>query len=259
MNRSWARKPMRARSAAPPVLAVRSPYRTVPDDGLRSVAAIESSVDLPAPFGPSRATISPARQLSETRLSARRRPKLRVTSWNVRLSKSTLRGANDRDLVVERGVDAFEGGHELVAACRVVLRIDGAIAVARLQRSQFVEQPIAPILQLAPMNLTRRPDGAGADRRPGAAGQDEQRESESGIARPGRGVRHPREREAHHGPSRDGTAAAGDIEVAVRGHRLLLGHLRGAELHVPDLLGDYRNMLQRNRHGLLDHEVRRTE
>ena len=60
-----------------------------PDDGLSSVAAIESSVDLPAPFGPSSATISPARQVSETRFSARRRPKLRVTSWKVRLSKST--------------------------------------------------------------------------------------------------------------------------------------------------------------------------
>ena len=47
-----------------------------------------SRVDLPAPFGPISATSSPARQVSDTRFSARRRPKLRVTSVKVRLSKS---------------------------------------------------------------------------------------------------------------------------------------------------------------------------
>jgi hypothetical protein len=52
----------------------------VPDEGLRRVAAMERSVDLPAPFDPSSAVISADRQVSETRFSARRRPKFRVTS-----------------------------------------------------------------------------------------------------------------------------------------------------------------------------------
>ncbi len=48
------------------------------------------SVDLPAPFGPSRPTISPLRQSSDTRVNARRRPKFRLSSRMERSRKSAL-------------------------------------------------------------------------------------------------------------------------------------------------------------------------
>ena len=47
---------------------------TVPLDGVKSVARMFRSVDLPAPFGPSRPTISPASHVNEIRDSAFRRP-----------------------------------------------------------------------------------------------------------------------------------------------------------------------------------------
>ena len=43
--------------------------------GRSSVASIASSVDLPAPFGPSRPTMLPRGATKETRETARRRPK----------------------------------------------------------------------------------------------------------------------------------------------------------------------------------------
>ena len=51
--------PIRARSAAPPASAVLVPYSTRPSEGASSVPRMASSVDLPAPFGPSSPTMSP--------------------------------------------------------------------------------------------------------------------------------------------------------------------------------------------------------
>ena len=49
------------------------------------------SVDFPAPFGPSKPTISPASHRNDTRLSAQRRPKLRETSAKLSEVKAELR------------------------------------------------------------------------------------------------------------------------------------------------------------------------
>ena len=65
---------MRARNPAPPVSAVTAPYSTFPSEGASSVPRMASSVDLPAPFGPSSPTMSPASQVKVTRDSALRRP-----------------------------------------------------------------------------------------------------------------------------------------------------------------------------------------
>src|SRR5689334_12888394 len=89
MKRSCASSPMRARSAAPSG-SLCAPYRTMPLDGASSVAAMDSSVDLPDPFGPSSATASPALAWSDTRWSARRRPKCRLTCSSVSSVKSML-------------------------------------------------------------------------------------------------------------------------------------------------------------------------
>ncbi len=56
------------------------PNRTSPEVGAASVARMPISVDLPAPFGPSRPRMSPARAVSVTCESARRRP---VVSRNI--------------------------------------------------------------------------------------------------------------------------------------------------------------------------------
>jgi len=77
---SCARRPIRRRSAAPASGARRPPNLTSPLVGIANVASSPISVDLPAPFGPSRPTMSPALNVSDTRDSARRRPKCRETS-----------------------------------------------------------------------------------------------------------------------------------------------------------------------------------
>ena len=76
----------------------RSPYRTSPLVGATRVAGMPIRVDLPAPFGPSRPTISPRRADSETCETARRRPKCRETSTSDTWSKSaiTRRGRGGR-------------------------------------------------------------------------------------------------------------------------------------------------------------------
>ena len=70
--------------------AVRPPYSTFAEEAAASVERMARSVDFPAPFGPSRPTISPARQSSDTRDSARRRPKFRLSSRMERSRKSAL-------------------------------------------------------------------------------------------------------------------------------------------------------------------------
>src|SRR5258708_12699809 len=71
---------MRRRNVTPAERAGVPPYITSPAVGDISVASNPISVDFPAPFGPIRPTISPERAVSETRVSARRRPKWRDTS-----------------------------------------------------------------------------------------------------------------------------------------------------------------------------------
>src|SRR5688572_26262524 len=161
-------------------------------------------VDLPAPFGPSRATISPARQVSETRLRARRRPKFLVTSRNVSVSKSRSTGGNSRSggsrrgsgraphgnrVVVQRGVDALEGGDQLPPPIAVALRIDRLLALPLFERRELLEQPIAGGLELLTPGVVRRRRRAGANRRPRTTGKDHDREHEGERAGPRRMMR----------------------------------------------------------------------
>ena len=62
-----------------------------PDEGSSSVAAIDSSVDLPAPFGPSSATISPALALEATPVERAATAEVRETSVKVSERKSIAR------------------------------------------------------------------------------------------------------------------------------------------------------------------------
>src|SRR5689334_3804934 len=55
------------------------PTRTVPFVGLSRPAISLSNVVFPAPFGPKRATQSPATSVKSTPSTARRRPNIRVT------------------------------------------------------------------------------------------------------------------------------------------------------------------------------------
>ena len=71
---------MRRRSAAPDDLFITVPSTvTVPLVGAIRPAIIRSVVVLPAPFGPSRATISPRATLNVTSLTTIRGPKLRIS------------------------------------------------------------------------------------------------------------------------------------------------------------------------------------
>ena len=74
--RRRARRPDARRTAPRPLL------------GATSVASMPISVDLPAPFGPSRPTMSPGARVSETCDTARRRPKCRETSSELNASRS---------------------------------------------------------------------------------------------------------------------------------------------------------------------------
>src|SRR6266446_9299653 len=140
------------------------------------------SVDFPAPLGPRRPTISPARASNDRWDTARRRPKCRETSTSRTLSKSNgsitgpldhlaVRGASPasarerrcarlarregwsrgeagaterlgaRVVAVERAVNVFEGGDELLATGHVALLFDASRPVVQLQADQFIEQP----------------------------------------------------------------------------------------------------------------------
>ena len=102
---------------------------------------MESKVDLPAPFGPRRAMISPALNRNDTLLSTRRRPKWRETSVNVSERKS-IGGALRSRLLVHLRVDAFERGDQFGPARRVALRIDRILAMLFLDGSELGEETI---------------------------------------------------------------------------------------------------------------------
>src|SRR6478609_9168628 len=102
---------------------------------------MESSVDLPAPFGPSRATISPALNRNDTLLSTRRRPKWRETSVNVSERKS-IGGALRSRLLVHLRVDAFERRDQFRPARRVALGVNRFLAVLFLDGRELGKQTI---------------------------------------------------------------------------------------------------------------------
>src|SRR5579864_4844413 len=73
------RKPIRARSDAAVARVITTPpIVTVPADGAMSPASMRSVVVLPAPFGPSRATISEPPTSNDTSSTATREPNRRV-------------------------------------------------------------------------------------------------------------------------------------------------------------------------------------
>src|SRR5207245_2542953 len=83
-------RPMQPRMAADDWRSARSPYRISPLVGVTSVAIMPRRVDLPAPLGPSRPTISPLRAVSVTCETARRRTKCRETSASATAAKSAV-------------------------------------------------------------------------------------------------------------------------------------------------------------------------
>ena len=70
---SWARKPTRA-SCSVPEPGVLPSTLMLPEVGVRMPQASLSSVDLPAPFGPTRPTTWPGGMFKVQSASARRRP-----------------------------------------------------------------------------------------------------------------------------------------------------------------------------------------
>src|SRR6185503_13367740 len=113
------------------------------------------NVDLPAPFGPRRPTMSPAASVIETCDRARRRPKWRETSVSWTESKSTVArttsagsgrgGRLGREIVaVEGAVDLLERHDHFLAARRVAAIVDAAAAPLLLEPDQLVEQLVSP-------------------------------------------------------------------------------------------------------------------
>ena len=65
---------MRARNSLPPVAGSVPSTRTAPDVGARKPSSISMVVVLPAPLGPSTATISPASTVNDTPRTASTSP-----------------------------------------------------------------------------------------------------------------------------------------------------------------------------------------
>ena len=191
MERSWPSTPMRARSPAPAARASAPPYRTSPDDGSSSVAAIERSVDFPAPFEPSSATTSPHSHCSDTLLRTRRRPKWRDTSVKVSERKSIRQALRGR-LAVELGVDPLERCHELPPPGGVTLGVD------RYDRDAAARRPpdrrkdaraahrgacAAPALRASAASIARSPTRRRRESRPPARARDSSATSRDGAGR----------------------------------------------------------------------------
>src|SRR3954466_620663 len=229
--KSWPSIPMRDRRSLPPCRASVSPYFTVPEVGCSSVAAIDSSVDLPAPLWPRSAVIVPASAVRETRCSARRRPNVRLTSTRRSAVKSTGTG------LFELGVDPFERGHEVGAARRVRTGADAAGAALRLEGGEIREELLAPGLQLrTPGDLPRvgrPPRGA-----PDAGNEDGGGEEERDVPRPHRAVRQAVQREGERVARLDRAALPDDEILPVRRHVAPGRELRRGQLHRADLLRD---------------------
>src|SRR3954463_15079435 len=81
--------PSSPRLSAPSMLTLRSPRTMSPAVGLRSPDRRLTSVDLPAPFGPITAWISPTARPSDTSFTAARPPK-RFESAAVRIAISSI-------------------------------------------------------------------------------------------------------------------------------------------------------------------------
>ncbi len=188
---------MRPRSSS---LDACPPYATAPLVGRRSVAAIDRSVDFPAPLGPRSATISPASQTSDTLFSARRRPKLRETSVKLSEVKSMYwrigaRGtAPSGCLTIDLGVDAFEGRDELGTARGIPLRIDAAFLVLLLDRRELCEELAALGFELVAASISHGL-AAAPPARPRPRRKDRHRQRQSQVARPRRRMRKVRELE----------------------------------------------------------------
>src|SRR3954468_12445250 len=149
-------------------------------------------VDLPAPFGPSRPMMSPARASSDTCETARRLPKCRDTSTSRTASKLTIRkscprsgGAKRAGVIgiVERAVDVFELRHQFLAASQRAIVAASSTPLA-LDLHELAEQLLASCMQAFAVRFGRaavRP--ARAD--PDAAEDENARNPQRRIARHG--------------------------------------------------------------------------
>src|SRR4051812_935341 len=160
--KSWPSIPMRDRRALPPWPASMSPYLTAPEVGCSSVAAIDRSVDFPAPLWPRSAVIVPASAVIETLLRARRRPNTRLTSTRRRLSKSTVttnvagRPWSRHRLLIQACVEILQRRDELLAPRGVCRGVDFPLPPLGLERGELREQRVALRLQAPLLVFLRR-------------------------------------------------------------------------------------------------------
>src|SRR3954468_22218452 len=90
---SWAASPTRARTAHPRFGSASPSTWTVPACGRSRPASTRSSVDFPAPFGPSTASSDPAGTAAVTSRSARRSPRRRLRPASSTAGRSVAGGA----------------------------------------------------------------------------------------------------------------------------------------------------------------------
>src|SRR6478752_5065666 len=113
-----------------------------------------SSVDFPAPLGPSRPRISPECSDRETRETALRRPKCQDSSLSSTRSKSKVTGGSGGDtraagrlrtriVVFERAVNVLERLKQFLTTCRVPQSVDLAAPMVVFQPHQILEQLLA--------------------------------------------------------------------------------------------------------------------
>src|SRR5580704_10565852 len=111
---------------------------TKPRVGFISSAAIRSSVVFPAPFGPRRATNSPARISRETPRSAASEPKRFSTLWNETPIRSGAVGAstgNARRLALHQVAEGFFYAGAFAA---VIVFADGAGLPAEFEAEDII-------------------------------------------------------------------------------------------------------------------------
>lgn len=116
-----------------------------------SRAAIRSSVVFPAPFGPRRATNSPARIASETPRSAASEPKRFSTLWNETPMEAGVGGAavagtgNARRLALNQ---VAEGFFYAGAFAGVIVIADGAGLAAEFEAEDIIFEFVEATLDL---------------------------------------------------------------------------------------------------------------
>ena len=222
---------------------------------MASVERIASSVDLPAPFGPSRPTISPLRQSSDTRVNARRRPKFRLSSRMERSRKSAL---TRRRSVPPRRPDR---GRRVRAAPSSAGRRSAYFAASMLPARRccssrtsslkiFSRLPLSCLMRAA-FGRWRWP----ARRRPETAAEHHDGQRQRNPPRPGAVVRQPRDRYRQRRACRYRRPLRKDVSLPFEHALLNVRQLRRRQGNVADFLHQHRETWNRQRKRLLERHV----